>query len=141
KADNELSFGVRLTCPLGAPADHAVSLVAAKPGRDLASASIDLLCGGVAAVPQVTLPQGDAVVPAVHPGVHAVAQANVQPPNPNPQPQPNAQAQPNVNLQTGLAEQQQSQAQLAFAANEIDTEQIEAAGVLAGIATLSAAFG
>lgn len=141
KADNELSFRVRLACPLGASADHAVSLVAAKPGRTLASASIDLVCGGVAVVPQVTLPQGDAVVPAVHPGVHVAAQANLQPPNPQANPQPNAQAQPNVNLQAGMAEQQQSQAQLAYAANRIDTDQVEAAAAIAGMATLSAAFG
>src|SRR3954447_6950960 len=106
--DNELPFGLRLTCPSGATGRHLVTVTALRAGTPVSSAGVDLHCDGKAAVAPLPL-IGSAALIAAGPA------PPVQPaPNPNPNPNPNPSPAPNVNLNAAVADQKQTQAQLAF---------------------------
>lgn len=130
RADNDLDYGVQLSCPVAPPSRQLIELTASTSLRELASADIVLDCGGPPIAPlPVELPAAAAVAAAP-----AAAPAAAQPvpnpqPNPNPNPNPQANAAPNVN--SGLVEQSETEAQLALAVGDVDALSSEAGEELA----------
>lgn len=124
KADNELAFGVRVTCPLALPAGRQVLALAGQAaGRTVAAAAIDLTCTGAAPAP-IAAPGPSVAEPlagaAAAPG-GGPATPNVNPnPNPNPNPNVNPNANPHVNANPGTAAQEQQIQQLALVNGELD---------------------
>jgi hypothetical protein len=113
-ADNEIAYGVDVTCPAHSAGRHPIELSAATPARTVATAAIDLTC-----VARPTLPALGAAVVTPLAGI-AIAPAPPAPatnpvPNPQPNPNPNPNPAPNLNVNPAIADQEQRQEQLAFA--------------------------
>lgn len=123
KADNELAYRVRLSCPQAAgPGTRAVELAASAGGRVVATASVSLTCVGSGVAGPVAPPGAEPVdVPPADPNGAAAPPAqppNAPNPNPNPNPNANPNANPNVNANVGAASQEQQTQQLALVQSE-----------------------
>ena len=120
KADNELPFTVRFTCPTAPkPSRYAFTLNAAPPGRPGGSSSATLTCGPAPVKKKVKVPEELAPLPAAVP-VAAAAAPGAPPPNPVPNPNvnPNPNPNPGLNGNVGMADQREEEFQLALAENE-----------------------
>ena len=132
RADNQLAFAVRLSCPLGAASRQSIALTAVTGSRQLATGAVNLTCGGVPAAPLLPAIAGP---PAAADPTAAAPPAPGQPgpnaPNPNPNPNPNANVNPaaNANVNPGVAGQEQDQQQLAFAEDAGASETLAMSGL------------
>jgi hypothetical protein len=119
RADNALDYVLDVRCPRGPASRHPVALTARGATGVLASARLQVDCGGIGAPPAAVLPP---VAAAVAPAAPANGVPNA---NPNPNPNANPQTAPNLNTNAGFAQDEQEQNQLALAEGDRPTEQLE----------------
>jgi hypothetical protein len=117
-ADNELAYGIRLTCPRAAARTYPIALRSATASRLLAGGTISLACAGLPGAPRPDPPAPDPPLPprAAAGGGAAEVKINLNT-NSHTQPNPNSQShmQPVVNANVGLAYNVEQQVQLALA--------------------------